>query len=191
MSMPRRMGVPRRVTRSGGRAVVGTLLVAVVAGALAGVLWWALWSPPLGVALQGEFVYTSGGLPGAFDGTAIYALVAAGLGLLLGLAVALRSDGRELAGLVLVAAATAVAAAVMAVTGGLLGPPDADAEARGQADYTAVEGDLHVDGVGAYLAAPIFGLLGAGGVFLGLAARGRQASGHDSAASPSEEVAAG
>ncbi len=152
------------------RVVVVTALFAV-AGVAAGVLWELVWTPPQGVALNDSFSLTSAGLSQAFSGTALYALIASVTGLLLGAGAALRYDGAELVTLLAVAVGALVAAPLMAVVGVALGPPDADEAARGVEDYTLVQQDLRVEGVGAYLAFPSGALLGAGGVYLSLSRR--------------------
>ena len=63
--------------------VVQALVVLVAAaalGALAGVVWEWVWTPPSGVAFQGKFVLDENGLPGEFSGTGWYVVVAAAAG---------------------------------------------------------------------------------------------------------------
>lgn len=184
----------RRVRHAAG--VVGAL---GVAGALAGVVWELIWTPPAGVVVEDEFVLTSLGLTQSFDGTALYALVAVATGLLVGAAAALLADGAELDTLVAVALGSLLAAAVMAVVGAALGPPDAGAAARDLEDYTLLPQDLRIEGVGAYLAFPSGALLGAGSVFLSRSRRqqgGRrlpsdQTGGHRSGEDPGDSGGAG
>lgn len=157
-------------------ARTGVLAVAVVAvaaavGAVAGVVWEWWWTPPPGVALEGAFVYTSGGLADGFSGTGLYVVVAAVAGLLLGVLVAMRSDHREVPALLALAAGSSLAAWLMGVVGSALGPPDADRRARDLADQTAMSGDLAVEGAAAWLALPTAALLGAAVVFLVLTRR--------------------
>lgn len=149
------------------RAVV-VVAVLVAGGAVAGVVWELLWTPPPGVALAERFSLTSSGLTESFAGTALYVLVAVATGLLLGAVVALRADGAELVTLGAVVLGSLLAAAVMAVVGAALGPPDADDAARGLEDYAPLRQDLRIEGVGPYLAFPSGALLGAGTVFLSL-----------------------
>jgi hypothetical protein len=161
----------RRLTGGPLRRVAGVTALCVVAGALAGVAWELAWTPPQGIALDGSFALTSAGLPDAFDGTALYAVLATATGLLLGVGVTLRSDGAELVTLLALAVGSLVAAPVMALVGSTLGPPDPDEAARDLPDYTLVQQALRVEGVGAYLALPSGALLGAGGVYLSLSRR--------------------
>lgn len=155
-------------------AVVGLFLVA---GALAGVVWELLWTPPSGIVLEGQFSLTSSGMTQTFGGTALYALIGGLGGLVLGAAAALRADGAELLTLAAVAVGALLAVPVMALVGVTLGPPDADEAARGQEDYTLLQQDLRVEGAGAYLAFPSGALLGAAGVFLALSRRGGDETG--------------
>lgn len=153
------------------RHVVGTVLAGPALGAVCGVLWHWWWTPPAGVALEGEFVYTSAGLDGGFSGTGLYVLVAAVAGLLLGVVTALRADGREVPALLALVVSSAAAAAVMGVVGRLLGPADADVRAAGAADYAPLVADLQVEAAAAWLTLPTAALVGAAVVFLLLTQR--------------------
>ena len=145
--------------------------VFVVAGAGAGVLWELLWTPPQGVALDDQFVFTSSGLTSSFSGTALHAVIGFATGLLLGAGVAARAGDRELASLGGVVVGSLLAAVVMTVVGTSLGPPDVDEAVQGREDYTLVEQDLRVQGAAAHLGFPAGALLGLGGVFLSLSRR--------------------
>ncbi|GAA1911818.1 hypothetical protein GCM10009737_11640 [Nocardioides lentus] len=147
--------------RSRARWPAAVLVGLLVAGALAGVVWWALWTPPSGVAVSGEFVLDGAGAPAAFDGTALFVLVSAGLGLTAGVLVGVVTRRDEL--LVLGAAVLGAvgATALMYAVGHLLGPADPAGQARGAADLTPLRDQLVLAG-----RAPLLALTGA--VLVGL-----------------------
>ena len=113
------------------RQVLLVLVVFAVAGALAGVVWEWLWTPPTGVALDEQFLLDGDGLRGEFSGTGLYVVVAAVAGLLLGVLVAVLSDRDELVTLVVVAVGSVLAGWLMLRTGVALGPPDPAPLAQG------------------------------------------------------------
>ncbi|MCH1868293.1 hypothetical protein [Nocardioides sp. CFH 31398] len=140
-------------------AVVAVALVG--AGALAGVLWWALWTPPTGVALAGRFVLDSDGARADFDATGTYVVIALVLGLVAGLVVGwvTRRDELVVVGVALVAAVAA--GLLMYAVGHLLGPADPASLAADAEDYAPLEGDLRLAGSAPFLALP-------GGLLVGL-----------------------
>lgn len=133
----------------------------VVLGALAGVLWWALWTPPSGVALAGRFVLDSDGARADFDATGSYVVIALVLGLVAGLVVGwvTRRDELLVVGVALVAAVAA--GLLMYAVGHLLGPADPSSLAADAEDYAPLTGDLHVAGSAPFLSLP-------GGLLVGL-----------------------
>ncbi len=160
---------PDRAGASGRRVVLDVLLILSLfglAGAGAGVLWERLWTPPAGVAYQQAWVLDGDGLTHDFAGTGIYAALAVGLGLVLGLVVAWLIDRNEVATLVAITAGSVLAGWLMYVVGVHLGPPDPQIAARTAEDLTAIPGALEVHGKGAFLAWPFGSLAGASAVFL-------------------------
>lgn len=178
---PRGPGSRRRAL---GRVVV-VVVVAAAVGALAGVVWEWLWSPPAGVALDGEFVYTPEGLTRDFSGTGLYVLLAAVVGLVLGGLVALRADGHEVPSLFALLLGSALGAWLMGAVGSALGPPDADRAARDLADNTPLVQDLRIEGAAAWLTMPTAAVLAAAAVFLILSRRGTTDGNHRIEARPS------
>lgn len=148
----------------------------LVAGALAGVVWQWVWSPPGGFALDGKWVQDGGGLRDSFSGTGTYVVVAAVGGLLLGTLSGLLFDRSELATLLAVAVGALLAGWVMQLVGEALGPPDPDPIARGAEDYTKIPGDLSVLGRSPWVAFPGGALTGLIVVLFGLNGRRRSAS---------------
>jgi hypothetical protein len=144
---------------SPARLVVVVLLVYAVAGVLAGVVWEWVWTPPTHVIRDHQVYYTSyASLRRAFTGTGLYAVVAAGTAAVVSSVVCLLSRRRELLTLASVLVGSAVAAVLMRLVGGWLGPPDPLSLARTAANDTQVPGDLVVTGHTAYLVWPTVSL---------------------------------
>lgn len=182
--------MPRRLTRPRSRAVRWVLralvvvLAAVALGALAGVVWEWVWTPPSGVAFQGRWVLDENGLPGEFAGTGWYVVVAAAAGVLLGAGAALATRDGEVVSLLAVALGAVLAGWVMFHVGHDLGPPDPRPLAAAAEDLTALSGDLRVGGAGlhprlyafdsaAFVAFPGGALLAFAAVLLSVAPRSR------------------
>lgn len=178
------------LTREPGRALatVRPLLIRaalivgafVVAGVIGGVVWQLIWTPPQGVAIDGELLLDGDGLRSDFSSTALYVLVAAFAGLLVGVLVAVLADGHELLSLAAVAVGSGLAAVVMLQVGQWAGPPDPGPLAAESEDYTRIPDDLDVSGSSAYTALPAGALTGLVVVFVGLSRRPE--TGTDSAA---------
>jgi hypothetical protein len=145
------------------------LVVFAVAGVVAGVIWHALWTPPSGVYFQEEWVVDAAGAPEDVGGTALYVVVALVAGLLVGFAVTLTIHRDELAVLAAVAVGSALAAAIMALTGHALGPTDPRPLGAGKEDFTPADADLRVEGASPYVAFPAGALSAAAAAFLLLA----------------------
>ncbi len=147
-------------TRARSRAAELRFVVAVVAtyavvGGLCGWLWYTLWEPTTGVVYQHQWYADGDGLRAEFSGTGLYVLVAAGAGLLLGLACALAGARHPLLTLVVVALSSVLAAWLMMAVGTALGPADPQTLARTAEDGTALPGSLHVTGLTPLLAFPV------------------------------------
>lgn len=134
--------MPDRVTTqpSVGRIAV-VLALFIGAGAAAGVLWERLWSAPAGLTYQGEWFLEPAGPDLSFEGTALYVLIALPVGLLLAIACTLRPH-HEVSTVVAVLVAAGLGAVTMYAVGHGLGPPDPQALAAGQPDFTPLSGDL-------------------------------------------------
>lgn len=185
--MPRGLRSPRgRAARWLLRALL-VLVAAAAVGALAGVVWEWVWTPPSGIAYQGRWVLDENGLPSEFSGTGWYVVVAAAAGLLLGTGTALATREDEVVTLLAVAIGAVLAGWLMFHVGHRLGPPDPRALASGADDLTAIVGDLRVGGAGvhprpyaldspAFAAFPAGALLAFAALVLGLAP-GRRSGG--------------
>jgi hypothetical protein len=163
--LPGRLRTSRSATRIRDTTII--LGVFAVAGALAGVVWELLWTPPTGVAHQGEFVMDGPALRAEFGGTGSYVLISAALGLVLGVVLTVLCDEDELVTLIAVAAGAVLAAWLMREVGSALGPPDPRELARTLEDYTELPADLRVRG-SAWVAFPAGALTGALVVLLGV-----------------------
>jgi hypothetical protein len=120
---------------------VVVVVVFLAAGALAGVLWERLWDAPAGVTYEGSWYLEPAGPDVAFQGVALFVLIAFPLGLVLAVLAGIRR-GHELATVLLVLVAAALAGIVMYAVGTSLGPADPQALAAGKPDYTPLSGDL-------------------------------------------------
>ncbi len=125
-----------------GRLVL-VILVYVVAGAAAGVLWERLWDAPAGMTFQGEWFLEPAGPDVSFGGVALFVLIAFPLGVLLA-ALAGRRHGHEVATVLTVLVAAGLAGIVMYAVGSSLGPGDPQALAAGTPDFTPISGDLEL-----------------------------------------------
>lgn len=114
--------------------VVGTVVVAAGGlGAFGGWLWYQWWGPPnTGAIIDTEtwgprwFDLSDEGLAHQFDGPAQYAVIALGLGTLLGIGAAALGRRQAIAAVVALAVGSALAAYLSWVVGTTLSPPDPD-----------------------------------------------------------------
>jgi DivIVA domain-containing protein len=129
------------------RTVLLVLLAYAALGAVAGVVWETIWTPPGQVVAQHQVFFDSyASLRRVYTGTGLYVLVAAVASVLVSLVVALLARGRELLTLVLVIVGSAIAALVMLKVGTMLGPADPASIARHTVERTPVHGQLTVEG---------------------------------------------
>ena len=142
-------GSPMRATV---RAALLILLAYAVLGAVAGVVWEWVWTPPGQIVQRHQVFYDSyASLRRVFTGTGLYVLVGAAASALLALAVALLTRGRELLVLALVVVGSAIAAVVMLEVGTRLGPSDPATIAAHTTRRTLVPGQLTVEGKSHFL----------------------------------------
>ncbi len=135
-------------TRAAGRRSLLVRLATVVvtfsaAGALAGALWERLWDAPAGISYQGEWFLDPAGPDLSFEPTALFVLIAFPLGVVLAVLAGLLR-GHEVATVLTVLVASALAGIMMYAVGSSLGPGDPQALAEGSPDYTAISGDLEL-----------------------------------------------
>ena len=162
--------MPQRVT-SVLRQVVVILLLCAVVGALAGVVWQWVWTPPVGVAYQGDWTLDTAALTDDFSGTGWYVVVGSAAGLLVGVAAGLLFDHDELFTLGAVVVGSVLGAWVMKEVGVALGPSDPLALAKAAEDFTRIPGSLEVVGRSPWAAFPAGALAGLAVTLLGVGHR--------------------
>ena len=153
------------------RQVVVSMVLLVVAGALAGVVWVWLWTPPSGVVVDHQWVQDESGLRGDFSATGSYVAVAAVTGLLIAVLLAVLFDRAELVNLLVVLVGSALAGWVMYHVGLALSPADPRSLADSVEDGTRLPGRLAVDGISPFQAFPGGAMLGLVIVYFGLSRR--------------------
>ena len=142
------------------RTILMVLLAYAVLGAVAGVVWEWVWTPPGQVIAKHQVFYDSySSLRRVFTGTGLYVLVGAVASAVLALAVSLLVRGRELMVLALVLLGSALAAALMWRVGTQLGPADPASLAAHATGRHTVPGELSVQGKSPYLVWPFVSLL--------------------------------
>lgn len=137
------------------RTILLVLLAYAVLGAVAGVVWEWVWTPPGQVIQKHQVFFDSyASLRRVFTGTGLYVLVAAVASAALSFAVCVLTRGRELLVLALVLVGSALAAALMWRVGTLLGPADPASLAAHTSGRHQVPGELAVQGKSPYLIWP-------------------------------------
>jgi hypothetical protein len=149
------------------------VLAFAAAGAVAGVVWEWVWTPPVGIAFDHEWLRDPAAIRGEFSSTAWYVVLALLAGLLAGVASALATRRRQLLTLAAVLAGSALAAWIMLQVGQALDPPDPRPLAKAAEDYTEIPAQLTVPGRSPFLAFPAGALVGLIVVFLGLSRHDR------------------
>lgn len=142
------------------RQLVLVVVAFAVVGALAGVVWEWVWTPPEGVAYQGEWLLDIDGLRSDFSSTGLYVVIGTAAGLLTGALVGVVFPHREVASLVGVVLGSALAAWLMLRVGHALGPPDPRPLAAAADDYVRFPSDLRVVGRSPWVALPSGALSG-------------------------------
>jgi hypothetical protein len=130
------MNVARPWSRAG--VIIGCFLVV---GALAGVLWHAWSTPPVGVAVHGKWYADFSKPDSAFADPAHYVAIAVPTGVVLG-ALFGWLRGSETWTLAAVVLGSVAAAFTMFFVGNALGPPDPTVVSATAGDFTEVPGDL-------------------------------------------------
>jgi hypothetical protein len=129
------------------RAVLLVLLGYALVGALAGVVWEAIWTPPGQVIAEHQVFFDSyASLRRVFTGTGWYVVVGSVASALVSLVVCLLTRHRALLTLALVIIGSAIGAAVMVKVGTSLGPADPASLAAHTVKRTSVPGALTVEG---------------------------------------------
>ena len=147
------------------------VMVFVVAGAVAGVVWEWLWTPPVGVVVNHKWAMGLASLRAEFSATGVYVVVASIAGLLVGVLCGLFLDRAELVTLAAVVVGAVLAGWVMVHVGQALGPTDPRELAKTAAEGTRLPSDLRIAGKSPYVAFPAGAILGLTVVLLGLTRR--------------------
>jgi len=167
--------MPDRLTaatlRPSLRQVVVSMVLLVAAGALAGVVWVWLWTPPSGVVVDQRWVQDESGLRGDFSATGSYVAVAAVAGLLIAVLLGVLFDKAELVNLAVVLVGSVLAGWVMYHVGLALSPADPRSLADSVKDGTRLPGRPVVSGISPFQAFPGGAMLGLVIVYLGLPRR--------------------
>jgi hypothetical protein len=153
------------------RQVVVSVVLLVLAGALAGVVWVWLWTPPTGVVVDHRWVPDESGLPNDFSATGSYVAIAAVTGLLVAVLLGVIFDRAEIVTLLAVLAGSVLAGWVMYHVGLALSPADPRSLADSVEDGTRLPGRLMVDGSSPFRAFPGGAMLGLVIVYFGLSRR--------------------
>jgi hypothetical protein len=141
------------------RFAIAVLSAYVVVGALSGVVWEWLWTPPSQFVEQHQLYYVDyAALRRVFDGTGLYALVAAFASAVVALVVCVLTRRHELVTLGLVIVGSVAAALVMREVGYALGPPDPAIAAATAANGTRLHDQLRVSGLTPLLVWPMASL---------------------------------
>ncbi|MBZ5736829.1 hypothetical protein [Nocardioides mangrovi] len=166
----------RRSALFRGALLQGVLVVAVLAvvGALAGVVWQWLWTPPSGLVVNHDWVPLNAiELQQEFSATGWYVVVGVVAGLLAGVVAALLLDAAPLLTLAGVLVGAALGAWLMSVVGIALGPADPEVLAKTAEEGVHLPMALAVTGKSPYLAYPVGALLGVIMVFIGISGHRR------------------
>ena len=167
--------MPDRLTaatlRPSVRQVAVSVTLLVLAGALAGVVWVWLWTPPTGVVVDHRWVQDESGLRGDFSATGSYVAVAAVTGLLVAVLIGVLFDRAEIVTLLAVLVGSALAGWVMYHVGLALSPADPRSLADSVKDGTRLPGRPVVSGISPFQAFPGGAMLGLVIVYLGLPRR--------------------
>ena len=164
-----------------GRDVAVVLGVLLALGVLCGVLWWLVWDPAAYTKTADGGVMGEADLSRRFAADGLYAVIAGVAGLVAGLGLTWWRTRDPLLTSAVLLVGSVLAAAVMALTGHLLGPGDPGAALAAAKVGARVPERLGVDAFTVYLAWPVAVLAGALVVLLGTAPA--------STGTPAEEVA--
>ncbi len=157
-----------RLHRSALPHLALVLLLFAVGGAVAGVVWEWVWTPPVGMVADGRWLLDADGLRDDVSGTALYIVVAAVAGLLLGVLAGLLPHPAELVTLAGVVVGSALAAWVMLEVGQALGPVDPRDLAADAGEGALLPGRLTVSGWSPYVAFTTGALVGLLVVLVGI-----------------------
>ena len=147
--------------RAAASDVVVVLVVYLFLGLVCGALWWLLVDPATYTKVSDGGSMSELQLSKRFDGDAWYAVIGCLTGLASGVVLTWWRSRDFVLTTVLVAVGAGLAAAVMSLTGHLLGPGDPDAALAAARAGTQVPVPLEVTAAAGYLVWPIAALVGA------------------------------
>ncbi len=130
-----------------------------------GWMWHELWQPSSGVVIDHQWYADGDALRQAFSGTAIYVLVAAALGVVLGVVFSFVGGDRPMLTLLVCVAGALLASWLMRLLGERLGPADPSVLALTAEDGTTLPSALTVSGVTPMLTFVLGTLAALGAVF--------------------------
>jgi hypothetical protein len=142
------------------RFAIGVVAGYLLAGALCGVLWEWIWTPPTQFVQQHQLFYLDySSLRRVFSGTGLYVLISGIASAIVAAVVCLLTRRHELVTLGLVIVGSVAAGLVMREMGYALGPPDPLVAAAHAADGTRLQAQLQVAGTTPLLVWPMASLL--------------------------------
>ncbi len=147
--------------------LLGVVVLATYAavGVGGGWMWHELWQPSSGVVIDHQWYADGAALRQDFSGTAIYVLVAAGLGLALGVLFALVGGEQPMLTVISAALGALLAGWLMARVGERLGPADPHTLALTADDGARLPSALEVSGMTPLLAFAVGTLVAMGTIF--------------------------
>ena len=144
---------------------VAVLAAYALVGLFGGWIWHTLWQPATGVVVEHQWYADAAALREEFSGTAIYVLVAASLGVALGVVFALVGGARPMLALTVSVAGALLAGWLMLKLGERLGPADPRDLALKADDGTRLPSALTVSGVTPLFAFALGSLAAMGAIF--------------------------
>ena len=144
---------------------VTVVAVYALVGLFGGWMWHELWQPSTGVVIEHQWYPNGEALRQDFSGTALYVLVAAGLGVTMGVVFAIVGGSRPVLTLVSCVAGAALAGWLMLWLGERLGPADPAELALRADDGTTLPSALTVSGVPPLFAFVLGSLLALAAIF--------------------------
>lgn len=131
------------------RRVLVVLAVGLLLGALGGVVWEWVWTPPTGAAYEGRWMPDAQGVTHVVDSTGWFVVIGLTYGILYGTFTTRYAKGLEIATMLSVLAGSLLAAWATLRVGAWLGPDDASVLAKTMGDLEPLVLDLTLGSGGA------------------------------------------
>jgi hypothetical protein len=148
---------PVAVRRRMLRRVLVVLAVGLLLGAVGGVVWEWVWTPPTGAAYKGRWMPDAQGITHVADSTGWFVVIGLTYGILYGTFTTRYAKGLEIATMLGVLAGSLLAAWATLRVGAWLGPDDASVLARTMGDLEPLVLDLTLGSSGAGWWPAVFG----------------------------------